>query len=344
MKEPLENLPEAVKKQRAEAEEAQKKLADQEGQETPPKAEDQPPKKPDESSPEPTDVDKKEKDKGPVDWEQRYNVLKGKYDAEITADVNSLQERVSNLDTENARLRGQVADAAATVQTLNGLIANLQASDGGGEAGTPADPDTDSLRGPFEDLDPDDFEGYGNEMSGENGLIAKFNAQNRMIANLLNRLDNTEKKTAKTEMEQFWIDLARIVPDCRDINNDPAFIEWLNEEDPTTGLVRMGVLQGHFAKFDVNRCSKFFKAFKANGHRGDNAPRKRQDDDALRGEIMPEGTGGGELNLEEDANAPTPQEMQKAADDFARKKITLEEFTKKSRAFQRSLTRTGMGQ
>jgi hypothetical protein len=92
-------------------------------------------------------------------------------------------------------------------------------------------------------------------------MIAKLQAQmDEEIAPLKEQLSKVSQPTVLSE-EDFFDALGEKVPDWRTINDDPAFLQWLGEEDEITGVIRNDHLQAAAAKRDVKQTAKIFNVY-----------------------------------------------------------------------------------
>lgn len=177
-----------------------------------------------------------------IDWQQRYNTLRGKYDAEIP----DLQ----------AQLR-------ATQQAIQAMQAAMRAP-AAPSAPPSAPPSTPAAAPAFEDIPAEDREAYGEE------LITK--SQHWAEAKLAPRLSQLERRlieiegrsqqvTQNSAMSQVEAQLDRQMPQWQDINNDPEFWAWLSQPDPFSGNVRRALLTDAHARGDAARTLAFFQGF-----------------------------------------------------------------------------------
>lgn len=348
-----ENIPKAVKKQKAKAEAAQKKLAEEKNK-APENKEPDSEKKgtPDKAAP-PQEPDKDASASSVGDegtWEQRYHTLKGKYDMEVSADVVQLQETINTLQNSNDELKTQLAQANAAIQDLNEVITGLQQSQGTPEAAqgeqatsptgdasaTVIDPD----KGP---VDLQDLDGWGEEMITMGKQINKLSQmverQQQIIKDLIQGQQQVITTQQQTEEQKFWSDLEKLVPDCQAINVDPNFVNvWLSKVDDATGLKRDVVLQHHYANKDIPRIAKIFNAYKEEiGLKPKTSTYSAGQD--MGNQVMPAEGGTAPQTDYGDRGGPSPQDVEKASQDYTKGKITLDEYNKIARAWQRANAR-----
>ena len=281
---------------------------------------------------------------GDVDWEHKFNVLKGKYEAdaktkvELEADNKSLVELSEN--------QGQVlaAQAQAAIQAKNA---------------EPAAPAVEAPQVPSIDaLDVTDFTSYGDEIEA---LATRVNMLSDLIRSLIEsggvkgvdpkRLDRLEQTVQVTAEEKYFQELDDAIPNWREIDNSAAFKKWLNTQDGVS-LYRHGdMLRNAASNYRYLQVIAIFKKFAAENETDlgivpDNPaePAKTvktvgesniidETIDPLASQSMPDQTvAGGELKAKPEF--PTKEEYQKAVKDYTAKKITIDDFNVVANRYQ----------
>jgi len=263
------------------------------------------------------------------DWEQKYKVLQGKYNAEVTADVASLRDQVNSLVSENQHLSQNMQSAAGTIENLNSIIADkTKTVDSEQPSGTPSG----------EYVDPGDFEVYGEEMVT---LVDKINAQAKTIESLQNSTQGLSQQQSVSAERDFYKQLEVSVPEWESINTNPSFLKWLGEVDQASGAVRMELLQRHYNNLDISGVEYFFKAWKGMNEGAQQAPVKRKtiDKSGQAGQVMPSNSGAGYKPKE--LVKVSRKEMAQASVDFSRGNISSDQYTKISTAFQEGIIANG---
>lgn len=169
-------------------------------------------------------------------WEHKYRVLQGKYDKEVP-----------RLNKELKRLRKENADLLRRIELLELMIAQQASastpqSSGSGGRDEDADPEIEKLRQEFPEV-----------------YAAVEKLLNKKLSTAVNKIE--EVKT-QVEKGNFFSRLDAEVPDWRELNSDPDFLDWLKEIDENTGFKRHDLLLLAYQKGDVPTVAKFFKAFK----------------------------------------------------------------------------------
>ena len=156
-------------------------------------------------------------------------------------------------------------------------------------------------------LDPEDFEGYGEEMEDMVNLV---NAQAQEIDRLKGETSKVAQMQLESLEERYYQALDQAVQDWRRINKNPAFIQWLTGIDEFSGRTRQQLLDEAHATFDANRVIRFFMTYKGGG----------------RASMSTARLGG-----------VTREQFNKAVQDRVQGRITDAEFKKISDSFQRSI-------
>jgi hypothetical protein len=210
-------LPKQVEQDLMEIEEYEKSLASPVAEETPdpttPAPEAQPPEPPVPSEPAPEVV------APPQDrvWEQKYRTLEGKYQAEVPrlhATNKDLQRQIDELKAE---------PPTAVALTPESLVTEKDVTDYG------QDLIDVQRRVAREELAP---------------LKAELAKRDTVIAELRTALD---RNTGEVSTVSFESRLAKAVPEFEQLNADPKWIAWLDENDPYTGEPRR-----YYAEFVYN--------------------------------------------------------------------------------------------
>jgi hypothetical protein len=88
----------------------------------------------------------------------------------------------------------------------------------------------------------------------------------QMQANVVPQVQAVAQRQQISAEQQFWSDLASMVPNFRDINGNGEFQSWLLEADPLTGITRQTYLDDAQRALDARRVSNFFHTWlKATG-------------------------------------------------------------------------------
>jgi hypothetical protein len=247
-------------------------------------------------------------------WEQKYRVIQGKYDKEIAA------------------LRGDLADAKAMLERQNVVIENLNSKQTELES-TPGQGN----------LDPDDFESWGEEMQGMvklvNSLKATVASQNETIQKLsggsqpdpqLNqRLESLETDAYQSRVDNYLDFLDKhIKGDWRIINKTTQFSAWLDGQDPVSLQPRRDVLMNAADNFRGAQVASIFNLYiEQNG----------VDSGVTVASDLPGGSASGNTGDTKPRETTSIIDLKKAEKDFIKGQITQEEFAAISAKVQKSL-------
>lgn len=172
----------------------------------------------------------------PVDWEQRFATLQGKYNAEVVP----ARDRARDAET-------RLADIERRFQELQ-----LQQMPAGRPAPTVVE------------IPPEDIEAYGQELPDAARRWARAEVAPEMAAmrQEIAQLRGTSQSSAlERAQERVKAALSAWKPDWESINTDPEFHEWLRQPDPFSGLPRQGLMGQAYNAGDSNRTLNFFRAF-----------------------------------------------------------------------------------
>lgn len=173
-------------------------------------------------------------------WEDRYKHLNGKYQKEVPRLYNEIKE-----------LRSTIAQMQEEQQRL--------AAARPPEPETPAQPEAPAAL--VTDMDVDAF--------GEDLIDLQRRVAREVAAEFRSELDKLRQENeqlkgqvSSVQSNTFETRLLQAVPDFVQINNDPAWIEWLNEVDPMLRAPRRTVAQAAFERGDVEGVKHYVDMFR----------------------------------------------------------------------------------
>lgn len=175
------------------------------------------------------------------DWKHKFESLQGKYNAEVP------------------RLHAQLRDMGQQLQTLQAKLEQVATQPPPQAPQTPLV--TDSDREAFGPDLVDLIERVTASKAAE--FAAEKAALEQKIAKLEGQLSTVSERQGVSDQDRFWATLAAQVPDWAEINQNEAFLAWLNEVDPVYGLPRQAALDSAGANLDAVRAAAVFNAFKA---------------------------------------------------------------------------------
>jgi hypothetical protein len=182
----------------------------------------------------------------PDPWETRYRTLQGKYDREIgglRSENNQLQGRLE-------RLERQLAGGAGTAQP-------------NGDRPAPATPSrrkriTDK---DVADLGPELYDLMKKTVQDEvEPELQSLKVENAQLKNQLGQVSTT---VSKARTGNFVHDLSAIEPGWTDLNEDPDFIDWLDQPDRYARVPRQQLLDARVKELDSEGAAVFFQDYLA---------------------------------------------------------------------------------
>ena len=189
------------------------------------------------------DADQGEKTASGEDWEQKYRVLQGKYNAEVP-----------RLHRELNTLRGEMQDLRAAYLEIR-------------EQQQPPAEESPNEEPAAKLLSEEDIEDYGEDLIN----VIKRAAKEELLPELSRlREENQQLKAQLGDVSNVVIESARDkllntldkeVPNWKDINVDENFLQWLEHRDAFSGQRRLDMLHQAFEANDAQRVVAFFEGF-----------------------------------------------------------------------------------
>lgn len=166
-------------------------------------------------------------------WRNKFRTLEGKYRAEVPRQASQLREQ------------------AVRIQQLEQTLAALQTA-------APAGSNGKSL------VTDEEIAEYGEDFVSMMRRLAQEEA-GRAVQQVTPRVEQIagqlQETNAQTQAERVYAMLDANVEDWRSINRSPAFLEWLDEEDPYVGETRSQLIREAFDRKDGPRVLTFFTGF-----------------------------------------------------------------------------------
>ena len=340
-KETAVNIPAAIKKQADKADDLQQSLID--GNDTGAQQDPVPDKGPDPTKIAPTNPDPAQEPvvaatpdpyvppaisdpSAPTDeYKNKYDVLKGKYDVEVP-----------RLSTEIESLKLVINQMQAAMDSMPAQVSPTRVDSG------------------IKPLNPEDFEGYGddivkmaqmmNAVIVENERLTAAMGQHQPAAatgETTQRIERLETTVQKTNEDKYYETLTLITSDWRQINTSKAFDQWLNVVDPITMVPRRDIIQYAAQQMNAQQVGHIFNQFKKDSGMIVEAPASSPgptvENDHLAGQVMPVANAGPVNDLEQTGPHvvyPTTTEFKQASKDFVIKRITEEQYKDISDRYQ----------
>jgi hypothetical protein len=171
------------------------------------------------------------------DFKQKYNTLRGKYDAEVPRLHQQLKDLASELNALKKAQEEKPVEPAKPKEKVSYV--------------------TDEDRAEFGEELIDVQRRVAKEVAQE--YEDRFEAQAEIIKQLQDQLKQTGSQVGEMSFSQK---LGQLVPDFAQIDNDPRWVEWLNEVDPIIRDQRRVLAQAAFDKGDADAVAHYVKLFK----------------------------------------------------------------------------------
>lgn len=179
------------------------------------------------------------------DWQQQYNTLKGKYDAEVP-----------RLSRENRELANRLAGLEEMLSTLSS------------QPPQPVQPEQQQQAAKPSGLTQQELEDYGQDFfdmltrHAKGVVTQEVNILRRELNDIKRRLGSVDTTVRKTSQDKVFDALDRRVDDWRVINESQEFLDWLSLHDPYAGRPRQDLLNEAFRRHDAERVIAFFEGYK----------------------------------------------------------------------------------
>ena len=200
-------------------------------------------------------------------YRRRYEVLRGKYDA------------------ETPRLYAQLRETTEQLQHAFSEIEKLKTATPPKQEATSKDSDAETFG---EDL----VEVVDRRASAKaQALVAKEMADVRAyIKQLEAKVGNVGEQVAVSAQDRFLNQLGKVVPDYEAVNQDPKFLEWLSVVDPTFGFNRQASLDNAVQTLNAQQAADIFSAYKMLTGKQVNQQQKQQVRQELERQVAPQST------------------------------------------------------
>ncbi|PHS59632.1 MAG: hypothetical protein COB03_01975 [Alteromonas sp.] len=191
--------------------------------------------KPDTQSAEPPKDEPKPEIQDALYWQHRFQVLQGKYNGELPAlrkEIEQLKQHVAGKD-----------------RRINELEKQAPAPDSSGI--------TDDQLAHFKQEFGEDLVTFIERMTQKGA--APTDAGN--TKELQERLDRLESEKHEDAEARFWVSLEQAVPNFRQVNSDPAFLQFLSTLNPQTGKQYQQALSQAQQSLDAKGVADVFKLY-----------------------------------------------------------------------------------
>lgn len=192
-----------------------------------------------------------EKPKGEeaVDWRRRYEVLEGKYSAEVPRMASQIRELNTALDSMKTQVDTVSKKPETPPKKQESLI-------------TPKDEDAFG-----EDLVDFTTRAAKQVAADEIAIVlTRVNALEQAVANIANlpkQVGEVVKKQAMTEEQAFWKDLSVAIPDWSKVDSDPKWIAHLDTKAKYVSGTHRQLAELAVSNFDIEAIVELVNDWKA---------------------------------------------------------------------------------
>jgi hypothetical protein len=173
-------------------------------------------------------------------WERRYRSLQGKYDSEVPQLHSQLRAQGEQLQVVLQEL--QALRATKPVEPEKPLVSKEDETAFGADL-------IDLIRR----VSAAQFEQLAARVMG------KYEQQLQQMTDRVGTMAQVQNKTAE---QRFWEDIAKDVPDWKDINSDPDFLEWLATIHPLVGAQYQAILANAQQQLNAQQVVAVFNEWK----------------------------------------------------------------------------------
>ena len=185
--------------------------------------------------------------------EHKYKVLQGKYNAEVPKLSKDLKES----QTQLLEIRQRLNNTESLIATMSAVAAPAA------PAAPAIPPESLVSEGEIEQFGPDLIDLIGRVARQE--VLPEVDKRIKPIDSRFDNIEESASQDAKTLAEskraELLADLTEAVPEWIKQNEDPAFLQWLNENNVYAGVPNGALLTQAFRNNDAARVIAFFKGF-----------------------------------------------------------------------------------
>lgn len=176
----------------------------------------------------------------------------------LTKKVENLQEELRKSEQRNRTLDGMIRAESSRREQMEQLLAQMQAAESESKQAPAARTEEPSAS---EAQDRRDF--------GDDYVDMATRAAQRILANVVKPLEarlekiegavtSTSDQTQRISQRSFHAELTKLVPNWREIDNDPEFLDWLNASESRVALIRSGM-----RNYDAEAVAEMFQLYES---------------------------------------------------------------------------------
>jgi len=217
-----------------------------------------------EAAPEP-EVTEKPRGEDPELWKQRYLSYKGHFDAELGRKNEEVKHLQAKIEEIQARLEKQKEPAPESVPGVSDEDIETFGADQVRFVERASRKAVADAMGAFD---------------------AKLNAFVNQFKALEGRVGQVDDRSNYSATQMFMRDLEKAVPNFREINANPVWLEWLRGVEPYTKRSWQSLLEDGESALDADRVAAVFRAFEGQSGKAETAS-KQQANAKLQSQVSP---------------------------------------------------------
>jgi hypothetical protein len=219
----------------------------------------------------------------PTDWEHKFKVLQGKYNAEVPR----LQKQLQQSQGDNQEMRQRMLN-------LEGMVASMKMLN-------EAPPEPEKPKGPT--ISDEEREQFGDDLIdliqrvSLNATLPEIESHLKPLEGRVKQVDEkvatSQKTMAESKRQQVFDRLAAAVPDWETQNEDENFLNWLDQDEGLTGRPRAYFLTEAMKVNDADTVIKYFTSFQSENAAAtpaEPAPEKKPEPQVKLDELTAPGT------------------------------------------------------
>ena len=177
----------------------------------------------------------------------------------VQQQLRSLQGIHKSIDTDRAALRAQVATLSETVRALTDQVEQYRAVAQQPKLITEAEI-TEYTPELLDLISRKAQETFGPQLAALNTTVTQLTNRNAQLEQALNGVAST---TERVNTKSFLEEISDLMPNFSVVNDDPRFMDWLQQNNPYTGRPYAADFYNARDVKDAPRVVEFFRSFEA---------------------------------------------------------------------------------
>lgn len=221
-------------------------------------------------------------------WKQKFDVLTGKYNAEVPRLHQQLKEQASALERLQAEMEAAKAKPAEPEEPKKSLVTSNDEETFGSDL-------IDLARRVTKD-----------EVGVVLSRIGHIEQMLENISQLPKQVEQVAQDQAQTREDRFWSAVATAIPDWNQVDSDPRWIDWLNQTPPFAVKTYRELAGDAIAVGNVDKVAELVKAWKIEAGIAQAEQTKSNNKQELQRQVAPTKSNA--------SNVPQGKKMWTAAD------------------------------